>query len=261
MSVEQMMTLQAMETPSSSVGLCELPCGYITPDGRLYTDAQVREITGYEEDMLVSDAVPASQKLDMLLAGCTVRIGPVSDPGALAAIIPTLTVGDRVAMLFAIRRATIGDALPMRHECPNKECRTKSLFVVNLSDLKIQKMADPMKRVYDVTLPSGRTVRFRVSTGEDEARTAKFLKKDKMDAVSQMMLMRLDLLDGQPPSLEMLKKMGMKDRSFLRREFNRVEGGVDTSIDLECPKCGTEWTTELNVSANSFFSLQEQQKA
>ena len=260
MSVEQMMTVQAMETPSSSVGACELPCGYIDSQGKLYTDAQVREITGYEEDMLASDAVPAPQKLDMLLAGCTVRIGPVADPGMIAAIIPTLTVGDRVALLFAIRRATLGDSLPIRHECPNKACRVKSLFVLDLKDLKVQKMADPMKRVYDVALPSGRTVRFRVSTGEDETRTAKLVKKDKVDAISLMMLMRIELVDGQPPTLEVLKKMGMRDRSYLRRQFNQVEGGIDTSIDLECPKCGTEWSTELNVSANSFFSLQEQSK-
>jgi predicted nuclease with TOPRIM domain len=124
------------------------------------------------------------------------------------------------------------------------------------TDFETKLMADPKKRVFDFVLPSMRSVRIRVSTGQDEERLSKLIKrKDRMDTLSQAILMRLELLEGEKPTLEMVQSLGMRDRSFLRDKFQEVEGGIDTTIELICPACGHEWEKDFDLGTSSFFSL------
>jgi len=254
-AIERIHTVNQMETPKSCSGIFDLPCGYIDPHTReIITEVQIREITGNEEDMLASQQIPSSQKISSLLAGCVTRIGTITDKGLIAGIVQGLTVGDRVFLIFSIRRVTLGDELPVRERCP--ECKVTTLFMVDLAkDLTPKPMEDPSKRVFDITLPSGTPARFRVSTGQDEAALAKLVKRQnhKADSLSQSLLMRLELLGDEKPTLKMVKSLGMRDRNFLRDQFQKVEGGVDTSLELECPACGNEWEKDLDLSAASFF--------
>jgi len=254
-AIERIHTIQQMETPKSVNGVFDLPCGYINPQTQeLVTEVQVREITGNEEDMLASRQIPSHTKITQLLSGCVLRVGDETNKGRIAQIVQDMLVGDRVFLIFCIRRVTLGDDLPVREKCP--ECGTTTLFMVNLAeDLKARPMADPMKRIFDVELPSGKTARFRVSTGADEARLAKLRKRHvkQSDGLSQAILMRLELLEGEKPTLQMVKSLGMRDRHFLREQFEASEGGVDTSMEFECPSCEHEWEKELDLSAANFF--------
>lgn len=254
-AIEQMHTVQQMETAKGSNGVFTLPCGYLDPTTQeLATEVQVSEITGNEEDMLASDKVPSHAKVTQLLAGCVTRIGKVTDKGLIAGIVQELPIGDRVFLIFAIRRVTLGDELPVREKCP--ECKTITLFMVDLADdLQAKPMKDPMKRVWDIVLPSGKMARFRVSTGLDEANREKLAKrrKHKADALSQAIMMRLEMLEGEKPTLKMVKSLGMRDRNYLREQYQEVEGGVDTTLELECPSCGHEWEKDLDLRAANFF--------
>lgn len=252
---ERIHTVNQMETPKSVNGIFELPCGYLDPlTQELITTVQVREITGNEEDMLASTQIPSFQKITALLTGCVTRLGTEENKSKIAQMVQHLPVGDRVFLIFAIRRVTLGDELPVREKCP--ECRVQTLFMVDLAkDLESKPMKDPMKRVFDVMLPSGKRARFRISTGADEARLAKLSRRNtkKSDSLSQAILMRLELLEDEKPTLQMVKSLGMRDRNFLRDQFQEVEGGVDTTLELECPSCGNEWEKDLDLSAANFF--------
>jgi len=260
-AVEQIHTITQMEKATSTEGVFELPCGYIDPDtNELHTQIEVHEITGHEEDMLASRQIQSMAKLTLLLSGCLKRVGSITDPHKIARIVKELTSGDRVFTLFAIRRVTLGDEFPVREICPR--CGVKGLFMINLAeDMEIRPMADPMKRVYDVGLPSGKTVRFRVSSGHDEERTAKIRRSGKdADAISQALLMRIELLEGEQPTLEVVKSLGMRDRRYLNQQYQKVEGGVDTKLELQCAACDHEWEKDLDVAASGFFSLGETQE-
>jgi hypothetical protein len=252
---EQIHTLNQMETAKGSLGVFQLPCGYLDPQTQeLITEVQVREITGVEEDMLASKQVPSEQKMSLLLTKCVVRFGTVGDRSRIQQMVLDLVTGDRVFLIFAIRRVTLGDELPVREACPS--CGVRSLFIVDLAnDLNVKTMPDPMKRIFDVTLPSGRTARFRVATGADEINASKIMKRHNEDAMSQALLMRLELVDGEKPSVNDVRALGMRDRNFLREQFQEVEGGVDTTLDLTCPACGDEWEKDLDLRGTSFFSL------
>lgn len=261
-AIERIHTINQMETPKSVNGVFDLPCGYIDPTTQeLHTEVQIREITGNEEDMLASNQIPSEQKITSLLMGCVTRVGGETDKGKIGRIVKQLTVGDRVFLIFAIRRVTLGDELPVREKCPS--CGTTSLFMVDLAEeLQPKQMPDPLRRIYDVALPSGKKARFRVSTGEDEARLAKIAKRlskgkgntrTAPDGLSQAILMRLELLEDEKPTLQVVKSLGMRDRQYLREQFKEVEGGVDTTLELECPSCGYDWQKDLDLGATSFF--------
>lgn len=261
-AIEHIHTVNQMETPKSATGVFELPCGYLDPQTQeLVTEVEVREITGYEEDMLASDNVPSEQKVSNLISGCVVRIGEETHKGRIAGMLQNFMMGDRVFLVFAIRRVTLGDELPVRERCP--DCKTTTLFMVDLEEeLQPREMPDPRKRVFDVQLPSGLSARFRVSTAADEVNMAKLRRrqKQKSDVLSQSILMRLELLGDEKPTLKMVKSLGMRDRHFLRDKFREVEGGVDTTLQLSCPSCGNEWEKDLDLSSSSFFSPGAPQK-
>jgi predicted RNA-binding Zn-ribbon protein involved in translation (DUF1610 family) len=167
-------------------------------------------------------------------------------------MVTDLVVGDRVFLLFAIRRVTLGDEMPVRETCP--ECGVKSLFVIDLgNDLTTKPMDDPRKRIFDVALPSGKSARFRVATGADERNVAKIVKRQREDALSQSLLMRLELLDGVQPTVASVRALGLRDRQFLRDQFDVAEGGVDTTLEFACPSCGNEWKGELDLKGSAFF--------
>lgn len=252
MSTEQILVSQQMETPHTGLGVFELPCGYIDPaTNELHIEVEVREITGYEEDMLASDKIPAEQKMDLLIGSCLSRLGSITEPGKIKRLIRNLATGDQVFLLFAIRRVTLGDEMPIRETCP--KCETTTLFQTDLSELEVRPMADRRNRIFEVDLPSGKKCRYRMSTGADSIEAQKIQRKYKADSISMMMMMRLELVDGEKPDLETLKKLGMRDRQALRKAMMDSEGGVDTTLELECPACGHEWKKELNVGAQSFF--------
>lgn len=268
----QMMTSAQVAEPKPTVGLFTLPCGFLDATGVLHTEVLLNEITGRDEDMLASKKVPDSQKLNQLLISCIARLGTIVDKGAIAAAVPELLVGDRVFLLIAIRRTSLGDDYPYKDICP--ACEKESLMTINLSELEIAPMPEPTKRVFDARLPSrealrqwstqgqltgpekleplGRTLRFRPVNGRDEERFGRV--QDKDDALSKAMMARIELLDGKPPSLADLKGLTLAERHYIRDEiFDKADGGVETSLEVVCPKCDHEYSRDLEIGQTGFF--------
>lgn len=245
-----------VDQPKSSVGVFELPCGWVDREGNLHTEVQVREITGYEEDMLASKTVPSHKKIGQLIAQCLVRVGSVTEPGKIALIAEELTVGDRVFLMFAIRRTSLGDEYPFRDQCP--ECKYKGIFNLDLADLEVKQMEDRSKRVFDITLPSGKKAQFRPLVGKDEEKLSKATNSN--DAMTLAILLRLEMLDDEAPNVRLVKSLGLKDRNALRAAFDKVEGGVNTTLDMQCSNCGAEFERELDVGQAGFFFPSSVQK-
>lgn len=266
-------TVQMAQTqfgvPKASKGVYDLPCGYLDPSGILHTEVAVKEIGGHVEDMLGDKRTPPNKKINELLARCVERIGSYTDPGQLSQITLDLPIGDRAYLMFAIRMISLGNEYPFTDKCPS--CGKEKIYIVDLAELAPRKMVDPHKRVHDVVLPSsGKSARFHVMTGRDEDRLSKINKdlgkggKSSDDAsLSLAILIRLDMLDGrpfdvrpingQPAGLAEVQNLGLRDRNFLRDQFEDHEGGLDTETELECPECGHEFSREIDVSQRGFF--------
>jgi len=248
MSFSSNIVEQQFDTPKSAVGIYELPCGVVFPDGSLVTEVQVREMTGREEDLLASSKLAPVKKINALLVACTERIGHVTDKQAISQIIYGMTQGDRVFLLIAIRRASLGDDIPLEHACP--ACEQKGYYIQDLSELTIKAMKDPLKRVYDVVLPSGKTAKFRAGSGADEERLAKVADDEKL---SVMLLCRTQEIAGKTPSINDIKGLSFRDRQALRAAFEEHDGGVDTTTELVCSSCGHAFKLDIDLGNQGFF--------
>jgi len=249
----ELTNVAGVEVPKSTQGVFELPCGYVSADGTLHTEIALRELTGAEEDLLAAKQITPFKKYNELLVRCTLRIGTITDRGLLSAAVKELPIGDRLFLLFAIRRVSIGEEYTFNETCPEDSCKKSERYTVNLSELDIKKMPEPKKRIYDAKLPSGATARFRISTGTDEERAMAVESKAEDAALSKGILMRLELLDGAPPELQAVKNMKWRDRIALREQWNLVEGGVDTEVDMTCPACGHAFKRDIEVTPSFFF--------
>lgn len=267
----EMMTQAQIQEPKSTVGLFTLPCGFLDATGTLHSDVVVREITGREEDMLTGDKIPDKKKISELLTRCITRLGSLTDKSAIVAAVPELLVGDRVFLMIAIRRTALGDNYPFKDKCP--DCEKESLMSINLGALEISPMPEPLKRSFDARLPSraallawsdegevpaaeklaptGHTLRFRPANGRDEEKFSKVKNED--EALSESLKTRVELLDGKPPTVEALQTLTFSERAYIRDLFEEADGGVETTIEVSCPKCDFEYTRELDLGQMGFF--------
>lgn len=237
--------------PKSSQEIFTLPCGYLDEEKSLHTELKVREITGHEEDMLANRKMAANQKINALIAQCTERVGTITDKGKLSQVVLDMTVGDRLFAIFAIRRVTVGDEYTFEARCSN--CKHTGQYTIDLSTLDVKEMPDRAKRSFDVTLPSsGQQVKFHPMIGREEMKLQQIDKKGT-DSLSLAIIVRLDELGGKAPTLGAVKSLNMKDRQFIRTQFDEVEGGIETEIELDCSGCYQEFKQELDVGQASFF--------
>src|SRR4051812_46921507 len=110
-----------IEQAKSAIDGFELPCGYVDNNGKLHTAVEVVEMTGEEEEILAAKNMPIMKKMNKILSSCTRAVGDFRNPSDIEKIIPQLTQGDRVFLLFAIRRVSLGNDFPFSSECP--ECK------------------------------------------------------------------------------------------------------------------------------------------
>lgn len=256
-----MVILSKLEEAKPSTGQFDLPCGYLTPEGVLHTEVVVREITGAEEDLIANQQVPMPKRLSELFARCIQRIGTITEYGQLAKISKELLIGDRVFLTFAIRQMTFGKVMPYVQKCPNPECGKESLYELDLTTLDVKRMVDPKQRVFDRKLSSGKSFRFRLLTGVDEEILTKDQQAHPEDGPSLMLLRRLELFDGKPALMSDLKSLGMRFRQEMRDLMEEVDGGVDTAMEMTCPKCQLEFESNLVTGDEGFFFPSEVYKS
>lgn len=241
----------ALEHAKSSVDSFELPCGYLDNDGKLHTSILVREMTGEEEEILAAKNMPSSKKINTILGRCTDSIGDISGP-FVDQIIPDLIQGDRIYLLIAIRRVSLGNDMPFLTKCPS--CSQDARFVLDLADLEVKTMPNPMIRTYPLELPkTGKKLVMKVLTGRGEDAIGKADKRGK-DVITSAIFARVDSMDEKPVTMKDLKALPLIDRNFLRNEWEDHEGGVDTEVKIDCPSCGVEYDTELDISQQGFFN-------
>jgi hypothetical protein len=248
--------------PKPTIDIFTLPCGFVDDDGKLHRKVQLREMTGIEEEVLAGKG-EVTARLNRVISNCITALGEDGLKGELF-IVKRLTVVDRVFLLIALRRVSLGDDYGLKIKCP--ACSHQSDFKIDLGELEVIEMDDPAKREYDGEMPSGLAFKWHPMTGVDEDWLAAAKKKLKGEgAVTLAMLARLDELDGEllkkdpkqrkdlVTSVTALAKLSIRDRNHLRRTFTKTEGNVDTELEFECDSCSHEFHADLRVDPAAFF--------
>lgn len=242
-----------------------LPCGLFREvaepgsmdgAGKLYRLVVLREMTGVEEDIVTDATMPGDVKLDMLLAnGISAFVSEdgerIENKAEIAKIVRReLPTVDRTYLVLRLRILSLGHLFPFEARCAS--CGTDASKTVDLRDLEVRPAPEPTKRLFEVTLPSGRKARWRIPTGVDEASLAKRIGAGH-DLMTRVMEMRVIEVDGQPSTYEALRGLSTRDRGALRKNFDAQEGHLDTTVDATCAACGNKFETTIGIAGPSFF--------
>lgn len=223
-----------------------LPGGFINREGALVKYAEVRELTGLDEEA-ISKAGSVSRALLVMLQRGTVSIGTES---ANKEDLDRLLSGDRDALLIGIRKVTFGPNVEFSITCPS--CRTALDVDVDLDkDVPYKELEDPIEDrsfkyesakhgIIEVSLPAGSTQRKLMEN------------TDKTVAELNTILLAgcIDSINGQPSmGATSVLKLGMADREKIINEIlKRNPGPRLGEVKTTCEACGLEIPMALSLA-------------
>jgi hypothetical protein len=220
-----------------------------------------------EERVLADHALAKSGgRLDELLRSCwseTVDAGPYSFGGNLLDGGAVLQ-GDRFFALLKIRALTYGPEYGFAVSCRN--CRARIEWEVDLTKLPVRPLSPESRAAFiagnrfETTLPdAGKRVWFKLLTGEDERKLPALQRAAPDRLLSSVLAYRVVEVEGVDPKDKraFLEDLALRDADFLVDEFDRVDCGVDTTIEVECPECREVQDVDLPFDSTFFLPGKE----
>lgn len=161
--------------------------------------------------------------------------------------------GDRYAIMVNIRRITYPGPYMFDVSCP--VCETNGHFKVDLNSLEIKKLNDRPIKELKFTFPRSKyEITYHLPTGKEEREILKLRKNHPNDLLSLSLMCNIDKVEGMPiKTLEWFKNLDAYDVIAFKDELEEVNCGIETGIDLCCDSCGSDFETELPITANFFL--------
>ncbi len=210
----------------------DLPGGLIDEAGRRLATAELRPLTGNEEDWLAANAqVPCARAVTKLLGVCLVRL---DDAAVGVDLVRRLLVGDRDYLMLQLRRITLGDKISAVLPCP--ACSAKMDVDFAVQDVPVEPRPQTAA-TYTLEL-AGRTIRFRLPTGADQ----EAVLHQEPDLAAAALLARCVVNDGGAV-------LTAADRSAVVEAMDRLAPQIDLELDLTCPECGHTFVAPFDTTA------------
>jgi hypothetical protein len=209
--------------------------GGVWRNGTLCREARVRALTGADEEHLTEGcgALPPAERCTALLARGVTRIG-TSAPGAAG--VRRLSLGDREALMLAIRRITLGDRIETTAACPAPACARRFDVALTASSLLVPPYSARETWVDAAIESRGSRFLFRVRrvVGADQEAAARTAASDGVDAAIHCVLSRC------------VRRRAPRDRRplpdhvrvELARALAELDPQAEVSLQLRCPECG-----------------------
>ena len=217
---------------------------------------EIRSMTARDEDILTSvPLLRQGRAISTLLRSCLVS--KAIDPEALI-------VGDRNAILVAIRITGYGSEYRIPVTCPSCDVTTKD-HEFNLSKLEIRRLGQapdaPGTNAFSFVLPSGRAVVFKLLTGSDERDLAAALERMKKlgtneGAITQRLLASVVSLAGDSDRARLsgaIRDMPARDSRALRTRIEKVTPGIAMEQGFTCPSCGESSEVDVPMGPEFFW--------
>lgn len=213
----------------------DLPGGFMDPIMGLVSTAEVRELTGVDEE-LISKLSDPGKVLLTILERATVKLGnePVDKD-----ILDALYAGDREMILLAIRNATFGSEVRVGPgECPH--CAAEQTFEIDLvKDVPVKKLEGD--REFTVECKVGSVV-VALPTGSTQRAIITSTNKTSAELDTILLANCIRSINGQPViNTETVRNLSLKDRRTILNEItNRNPGPQLSLINKPCTSCG-QW--------------------
>ena len=162
--------------------------------------------------------------------------------------------GDRFHTLLQVRVATYGPQYAFSLTCQNEACRQRFEWELDLLELPVKGLSPESIDIFkngnrfETALPSaGKKVWFRLLTGADERKIPALRSKAESNLMTALFAFRILEIEGVKPQEKrrFVEDLELSDAMYLRSEFDRVDCGVETAIEVECPHCYTVQEVEL----------------
>jgi hypothetical protein len=241
------------------VELISLPSqGQIYPPDHPFhnvSGVEVRSMTAREEDLLTSSALHKSgQVINKLVESCLVTKGVDVD---------SLLVGDRDAVLIALRIIGYGSSYKVKLGCP--ECGESFNHTFELNKLRIQPIGAqpvvPGANRFSFQLPLSKAkVEFKLLTcGDEREMTVEEQMKKKLGSqaeskVTTRLFHHILSINGQEDRSKIAtisSNLRAGDSRALRAYISKIEPTIDMSQNAKCTQCGV--TSEVDVPLTATF--------
>ena len=227
-----------------------LPGGYISPGGVLAKVAEVRELTGADEEA-ISRAGSLGKSLTTILQRGVVSIG---DESLGKHTLDDMLSGDRDALLLAIRQATFGDLVEYRALCT---CGEDQLVEIDLSkDVPVKELDNPVQERLWTTKTKVGDVVLSFPTGTTQKQLVESLDKTTAELGTVLLAGCVQSIDGKiSTGSSSVLNLGMADREKLIAEIVEKNPGPRLGeVKKACQACGEDMETPLSLAA--LFRLQ-----
>ena len=227
---------------------------------------RVRGMKVREERILADRKLAKSGgQIDELLAACweeTIDAGPYTLPENGKLDLGKVLQGDRFFALLMVRALTYGPEYAFGVNCRNANCRARIEWEIDLTKLPVRQLSDESRAAFiggnrfETTLPdAAKRVRFKLLTGDDERKLPALQRSSPDRLLSAVLAYRVLDIDGvdAKSKRQFIEDLSMSDADFLVDEFDRVDCGVDTTIEIECPECFTQQEIELPFDKEFFL--------
>ena len=221
----------------------ELPGGLFDPFEGAITTAEVRELTGADEEA-VSKINDSGKALLAILERATVKIG---DKPADKDTLESLLAGDREMILLAIRKVTFGTEVNLELNCPY--CGQSQIFAIDLDkDVEVKKLEGEETR-FEVDCKIGKVV---LSLPNGVTQKALVSSNDKTSAELDTVILKscISSINGMPIlNIQQVRNLSIKDRRELLTKLTERNPGPQLSeVKKECTSCGQEVPLPLTLA-------------
>lgn len=235
--------------PASTV--VNLPGGYLFSNGTIGTTAEIRELNGFDEEA-IAKASSVEHALTVILERGLVSIG---NETLSKSDLDTLLLGDRDAILLAIRKITFGTTVEFSIVC--QSCAKQQVSVVDLdNDVETKTLNDPVAdRLISVEIKSGeaQVTLPNMITGK---RLADNANKTIAESVTEMLGGCLAAINGIPSMGKATAlQLGLLDReTIVNALYENAPGPRLAEVKKTCEACDND--IPLTLSLASLFRLQ-----
>jgi len=252
---------QSIQKQSFPTEIIDLPSkGYFYPKNSILSSGQIeiKMMTAKEEDILTNpNLLKKGMAIDKLLDSLIIdkNINPSE-----------LLIGDKNALIFAVRRLAYGDSYgPVEIKCP--KCQASNQVNVDLSQLN-QKDFDETKyepgvNVFSYTLPYSKSnIKFKLLTDADEKdieRENTAMNKINKGGSSEITLRLKKTIvavdgDDNPAKIKtFVENMQSRDSLEFRKHVRSITPDVDSTFDFCCKECGAEERAAVPMTVQFFW--------
>jgi hypothetical protein len=233
------------------MSIIQLPSGAII---------EIRGLRGKEGKLLSDrDAIKNGTFLDKILSACTVNVIEASpyvtipakatspdEPPRQVLDWSQVLIGDRFFTLVQIRVLSLGEMFGFKLQCSEEGCRKRFNHEISLlKQLSVTCLSAEDRAQFAAvnefsTLDrNNKTIRYRLPVGKDEVLAMRAGQGGPDGAFMQALLQRIVSIEGEVVPRKYLEDCDFGNLLDLLASFDEHNCGVETTIEVQCPHCGS----------------------